>query len=229
MGSFRAYDKNYHLNRLPPGYITRREPMIIDNLYNSHKGETALIIGNGPSLEAIPDDLLNKYASFGCNRIWERAGFEPDYHVAVDGWVPEENEVEYYTLTSVTLLPEPFKEKYPADYYFRHDYHPMWLMEKDLHPGYLRETGIGWVGVTHAMLQIAFFMGFEKFLCVGLDNTGTGKHFYEREPVHREVDPELWDWGFAVLRDCFIPKLILNISDYTEVEALPRADWRNFV
>ena len=201
---------------------------LIDELFMTRRGETALIIGNGPSLEAIPDELLNKYASFGCNRIWEREGFTPDYYVAVDSWVPEENEWEFAALESVKILPDPMKE-FEADHYFMHDYHPMWLMEKDLYPGYLREKGIGWVGVTHAMLQIAFFMGFEKFLCVGLDNTDTGEHFYKREPVHREVDPELWEWGFAVLRDCFIPKVILNISDYTELTSLPRADWRNFL
>ena len=200
---------------------------LIDDIYNSRTGETCLIIGNGPSLAAIPDDLLNKYTSFGCNRIWEREGFTPDYYVAVDGWVPMENEGPFSKLESTVFLPENFQ--WPADYYFRHDYHPMWLMEKNLHPGYLRETGIAWVGVTHAMLQIAFFMGYERFLCVGLDNTGTGKHFYEREPVHREVDPDLWDYGFAVLRDCFLPRLILNISEETAIESLPRADWRNFV
>ena len=199
----------------------------IDDLFNTHAGETALIIGNGPSLSAIPDELLNRYTSFGCNRIWEREGFSPDYFVAVDGWVPSENEGPFSMLESTVLLPEGFQ--WPADYYFRHDYHPMWLMAKDLYPGYLREKGIAWVGVTHAMLQIAFFMGFHRFLCVGLDNTGTGKHFYEREPVHREVDPELWDYGFGVLRDCFIPRVILNISEETAIESLPRADWRNFL
>ena len=201
---------------------------LIDNIFNTHAGETALIIGNGPSLNAIPDDLLNKYISFGCNRIWERKGFSPDYYVAVDGWVPYENEPHYCNLESIKFLPETLNH-WPADYYFMHDYHPMWLMAKDLYPGYLREKGIAWVGVTHAMLQIAFFMGFHRFLMAGLDNTSTGKHFYEREPVHREVDPELWDYGFAVLRDCFIPRVILNISDETAVEALPRADWHSFV
>lgn len=200
---------------------------MIDDLYNIHEGRTCIIIGNGPSLNAIPDELLNKYTSFGCNRIWEREGFYPTYHVAVDSWVPEENELDYYALESATFLPGNLN-RWKADYYFEHDYRPLWLMEKDLHPGYMRERGIGWIGVTHAMLQIGFFMGFDRFLCVGLDNTNTGKHFYKREPVHREVDPPLWDYGFAVLRDCFIPRLILNISEETAVESLPRADWRNF-
>ena len=202
-------------------------PYSIDDLYNAHKGETVLIIGNGPSLSAIPNVLLNNYTSFGCNRIWERPDFKPNYYAAVDGWVPEENEEEFSRLTGTVFLPEDFEWR--ADYYFKRALGPMWVMEKDLHPGYMRERGIAWVGVTHAMLQLAFFMGFERFLCVGLDNTNTGKHFYEKETEHREVDPELWEWGFAVLRDCFIPRVILNISDETAVEALPRADWRNFV
>lgn len=69
----------------------------IDDVYKTHVGDTALIIGNGPSLSAIPDKLLNKYVSFGCNRIWEREDFSPDYFVAVDGWVPEENEERFLT------------------------------------------------------------------------------------------------------------------------------------
>ena len=201
---------------------------LIDTLFNIHKDETCIIIGNGPSLAAIPDDLLNKYTSFGCNRIWERDGFNADYYVATDEWVPEENELEFYNLQSIVILPDTLA-KWRADHYFHHDYHPMWMMEKDLKPNYMRKPGIGWVGVTHAMLQLAFFMGFERFLCVGLDNTNTGKHFYDTETIHREVDPELWDWGFAVLRDCFIPRLILNISEETAVESLPRAAWRNFL
>lgn len=221
--TFRTPD---HLSKLPPGTVSR-EPGVIDLLYNIHPGETALIVGNGPSLNAIPDELLNAYPSFGCNRIWER--FEPDFYVAVDGWVPDENELHYHALESVKMLPSDFAGKYPADYYFHHRPGPLWMMEKDLKPDYLRKTGIGWAGCPHAMLQIALFMGFEKFLCVGLDNTATGKHFYERETVDRRVDAELWEWGFGVLRDCFIPKVILNISDYTELEALPRAAWQNFL
>ena len=200
----------------------------IDDFFNIHKGQTCIIVANGPSLSAIPNELLDKFDSFGCNRIWEREGFTPTYHVAVDSWVPEENELDYYALESIKFMPGHLN-RWKADYYFEHDYHPLSMMEKDLYPGYLREKGIGWIGVPHAMLQIAFFMGYDRFLMVGLDNTNTGKHFYEIEPVHREVDPELWDYGFAVLRDCFIPRVILNISEETAVESLPRADWRNFL
>ena len=39
---------------------------------NSRKGETCLIIGNGPSLANIPLKFLKKYASFGTNRIYLR-------------------------------------------------------------------------------------------------------------------------------------------------------------
>ena len=199
---------------------------LIDDLYNIHKGDTCIIVGNGPSLNAIPNDLLNKYTSFGCNKIWERAHFTPDYYVAVDSWVPEENKFNFYNLESAVILPDSMME-WKADYYFHKRDGPIWIM--DLAPDYMRKTGIKWIGVTHAMLQLAFFMGFSRFLCVGLDNTNTGRHFYTTETERREVDPELWDYGFAVLRDCFIPRLILNISEETAVEALPRADWRNFV
>ena len=51
---------------------------------NRHKGDTALVIGNGPSLNDVPLEFLTRYKSFGTNRIYLLDGFTPTYYVAVD-------------------------------------------------------------------------------------------------------------------------------------------------
>ena len=199
----------------------------LNDFYNHHKGETCLIVGNGPSLNDIPDELLEKYISFGCNRIWER--YEPTYYFACDSWVPEENPFEYCSLRSPIFVPSPGMDEWGADYRFKHRPGTMWL--KDVDENYLNDPGIQYIGTPHAMLQVAYFMGFQEFLLVGMDNTGgPAHHFYEfEEDDNREVDPELWDWGFGLLKVCFTPRVIVNLSTHTTITNLPRANWQNFL
>ena len=40
----------------------------VKELRDTHKGETCLVVGNGPSLKKIPKDFLKKYPTFGTNR-----------------------------------------------------------------------------------------------------------------------------------------------------------------
>ena len=52
--------------------------------YNSHYGETGLIVCNGPSLKDVSLKFLKKYTTFGFNNIFLKDGFVPSYYVAVD-------------------------------------------------------------------------------------------------------------------------------------------------
>jgi hypothetical protein len=57
------------------------------DLKDKHKGETCIIIGNGPSLKEIPQDFLKKYPTFGTNRIYaikHLEGFHPVYYASVN-------------------------------------------------------------------------------------------------------------------------------------------------
>jgi len=90
--------------------------------------------------------------------------------------------------------------------------------------------GITYGNITHVLLQLAYFMGFTLMLCVGLDNTNDGSHFYGaggRGPA----DLSLWDDGYRELRDGFATdgRRIINLSTPTRVTALERADWREYV
>ena len=197
--------------------------------YKTQSGP-CLIVGNGPSLNDIPNDFLEKYPSFGCNLIFKRPFFKPTYYTAVDRWVLDGHGAELLRELPETpvFVPSPELEDYSGNgvHHFRHKPGSCDLMERDLYPDYMTERGIAWRGVTHAMLQIAFFMGFDRFYLVGCDNTPDAKHFYEEEVNEYQVDQDLWEWGFDTLQVSFLPKPIINLSTRGEIKCLPRGDWK---
>ena len=48
-----------------------------------HKGETALLVGNGTNLSLTPPFLFN-YPAFGMNTIHKYEGWKPKYYTGVD-------------------------------------------------------------------------------------------------------------------------------------------------
>jgi hypothetical protein len=136
-------------------------------LKNYHDGETCIIIGNGPSLNDCPRRLLNKHITFGSNKIYALP-FQPNYYCIIDkamlkacmpvlrqGWRPQYQ----MFLRAEACLPD----NYPI--------YPVRLggWSKDI------DNLIVMGGtVTYAMLQIASWMGFRKFLLVGVD------HYYPK-------------------------------------------------
>ena len=74
-------------------------------LDGKHKGETGLIIGNGPSLKDVPIEFLHKYPTFGTNRIYLMDGFEPTYYASVNPLVVEQSVENINKLTSIKFIP----------------------------------------------------------------------------------------------------------------------------
>ena len=53
---------------------------------DKHKGETCVVIANGPSLADVPNEFLEPYITFGVNKIWLKE-FSPTYYVTTDNWM----------------------------------------------------------------------------------------------------------------------------------------------
>lgn len=136
-----------------------------------HKGETALIIGNGPSLDKTPlEQLAKKYRSFGANKIFNYP-FTPDYYTAVDldmlhSCLPLPVEFKPKAVFVPRGIPLAGSERLPIaiDAKFSEDAESV---------VYLGGT------VTFVNMQLAYYMGFERLLIVGLDHrydkAGQGK------------------------------------------------------
>lgn len=132
---------------------------------DSHKGETCLIIGNGPSLKRVPFGLLCQYPTFGQNKIYLK--FIPDFFVCVAADANEivkgEPVIDWKAvdkLPSVKFVRDGlgYQPDYPLHMIREHRfcYEPL----KECYEGY---------SVTFVSLQLAYWMGFTTVLLVGVD------------------------------------------------------------
>jgi len=125
-----------------------------------HKGETCVIIGNGPSLDDTPlDKFAEKYRTFGSNMIF-RKPFIPDYYSIIDE-VMLEACLPLPAMTSTKFMRAEARDR---------DNNPIYPIVA--HGFGLDISNFVVMGgtVTYALLQIAFYMGFDTFLLVGVDH-----------------------------------------------------------
>jgi len=214
--------------------------LLTENFHNLHEGETCLIIGNGPSLNDIPNHFLNQYTTFGSNLINRRKGFTPTYYSTVDSRVMREfrGEIMAKLFHIPKFLPSPNLDQWtgPNIYRFRHRPGPLWphALAGELWPReLLHDKGITYTTVTHVLMQLAYYMGFNTMLFVGLDNTPRrGQHFYSGDEWKGQPDMDVWDRGYGALRHGMImsrPTIKMwNLSTYSEVTTIPKGDWRDW-
>ena len=134
------------------------------SLFHKHPNETCVIVGNGPSLKDVPLDFLKKYPTFGSNRIYLREGFTPTYYICVNPLVRTQYIQDILPLPCVKFLGGGPTIVEDGNIFNLHSVNvPMfsyapanWIYE-----GYT---------VTFVAMQIAYFMGFETVLLVGVDH-----------------------------------------------------------
>jgi len=126
--------------------------------------KTCLIIGNGPSLADIPNEFLDKYPTFGSNRVYLK--YTPDYYAAVNPNVVTQFSDEINGMNCVK--------------YIRHDTHhlikgsiPLYCARVYIFsPDALKWVCEGWT-VTYVLMQLAYYYGFERVGLVGVDHSYT--------------------------------------------------------
>lgn len=146
---------------------------------DKYKGQTCLIIGNGPSLRRVPFGLLCSYPTFGQNKIYMR--FIPDFYVCV---AEDANEI----VKGAPIIDWKEVDRLPSIKFVRDGlgYKPDYL----LHPirehkfcyDPLKEYYEGY-SVTFVSLQLAYWMGFTTALLVGVDFR------YKPYDVQKGIDP----------------------------------------
>lgn len=137
-------------------------------LKNTHQGETCVIIGNGPSLKNTPLEALgDKYFTLGSNKIYLYP-FYPDFWACVDkhmvhDCVPyvlaHQEEFSHYALPRDIPAPGAIGLNVVIKPYF------------SLNPEH--EVILGGT-VSFVLMQIAYYMGFQRALLVGMDHSYPG-------------------------------------------------------
>lgn len=183
----------------------------LQRLRNVHRGETCIIIGNGPSL--ADEDLLPLTAitTFCLNRgylKWREQGLKPSYAVAVNDLVIEQFHEELSAVGCPLFVPWRYHElfgKCPEAVFLEMRWHKRFFADP--------RHGI-WSGatVTFAAMQLAYHMGFSRVLLIGVDHD-----FKDRGPAHLEVQQATGDANHFS-PDYFGPGVRWNLPDLEQSE-----------
>ncbi len=178
-----AYSTILHLPELPGAYLHpwRRESIKqLARLKDIHKGKRAFIIGNGPSLKQTDLSRLEDEFTFGLNRIYlmfPELGFPTTYLVSVNDLVIEQCAAEIAALSIPKFL------SWRSHRFFANQFTnsqstnlPTFLYTTYDNPLFARDARSRlWESatVTYVALQLAYHMGFEQVILVGVDHNFT--------------------------------------------------------
>ncbi len=191
-----TYDLLKRIPELPEAYLHpwRRESIRrLAELKDIHQGKRAFIIGNGPSLKQTDLAKLKNEFTFGMNRIYllfPELGFTTTYFCSINDLVIEQ------FADDILALPMPKFLAWRSHRHFAKDLQlsniPTFIYTSYTSPRFAQNvTGRVWEGatVTTLALQLAFHMGFEKIILIGVDHNFTSKGDANKVVVSDGDDP----------------------------------------
>ncbi len=191
-----AYDGLRRIPELPAAYLHpwRHESVRrLTELKDVHKGKRVFIIGNGPSLRQTDLTRLKHEFTFGMNRIYllfPELGFSTTYLVSINDLVIEQCASEMTALGLPKFLAWRSHRHFPANLSISQL--PTFLYTTYTGPGFSRDVrGRVWEGatVTNVALQLAFHMGFQQVVLIGVDHNFTSKGDANKTVVSEGDDP----------------------------------------
>jgi glycosyltransferase involved in cell wall biosynthesis len=161
----------------------RRSARRIQEFRDTYKGQRCFIIGNGPSLRRMDLSPLRDEVTFGLNRIYllfEELGFSTTFLASINRLVLEQAAHELTAVDSTVML----------NWWSRHHVppgrDPIYLRVTSARPRFSKRADRGiWAGatVTFAALQLAYYMGFDEAILIGIDHS-----FAETGPPNAVVE-----------------------------------------
>ena len=160
--------------------------------------ETAVIICNGPSLKAVPNEWLDRFYTFGSNRVFLK--YTPKHMTVVDVKMVHTAKLQKemviglagaeevcLSVDSSKMLAKRYPDGFPSNFEILEwwNYYDANNGNKLL-PVFAKNPGEPLVSggtVTYGMLQLAWRRGFKRILLVGLNHTfrdPRGDHFDSR-------------------------------------------------
>ena len=162
-----------------------------------HRGERCFILGNGPSLRQTNLGRLKDEFTFGLNRVYllfPELGFSTSYYVAVNTLVIEQCAAEIRSLhvpKFITWRARQWMAGDPQTIFVDTDYTGPETFSRDV-------TGRVFEGstVTYVALQLAFHMGFETVILVGVDHNFSTQGAPNATVVSKGDDPDHFSAGY---------------------------------
>ena len=171
-----------------------------------HSGERCFIIGNGPSLKNTDLSLLRDEFTFGMNRIYlmyPDLGFSTTYYLSINSLVIEQCAQDILALQiprflswrSRDFIQEVLDEnsKLPSD-------PPLSFLHTTYSgPKFAQDSSRRvWEGatVTYVTMQLAFHMGFQQVILIGVDHSFKSKGKPNATVVSGGDDPDHFDSNY---------------------------------
>jgi len=199
-----TYDALARFPDLGPAYLhpRRRESVRrLAALKDIHRGQRGFIIGNGPSLRQTDLTKLRGEYTFGMNRIYilfPELGFTTTYFLSINDLVIEQCAGEIMALPMPKFLTwrshRFFKSHQPSAISHQPSSFipPTFLYTTYTGPKFARNAaGRLWEGatVTYVALQLAFHMGFEQVILIGVDHSFVSKGEANKTITSQGDDP----------------------------------------
>ena len=150
----------------------RKSIRIVQSYRDLHAGERCFILGNGPSLREMDLALLQDEITFGMNRIYllfSEMGFETTYYLAINTLVIEQSASDIARLAMpkfITWRGRKWMELLDNIAFLDTDYTPPANFATDM-KGRIFEGST----VTYVAMQLAFYMGFQEVILIGVDHS----------------------------------------------------------
>ena len=174
-----SYDALMRLPQVPDAYLhpwRRKSRAHMAEFKDIHVGQRCFIIGNGPSLRQTNLSKLKNEFTFGMNRIYllfPELGFTTSYFVSINDLVIEQ------FAEDIAALPIPkfiawhsnrHFQRFPEDMIFLYTTYTGPRFAYDM-------TRRVWEGatVTNVALQLAYYMGFQQVILIGIDHNFASK------------------------------------------------------
>ena len=191
-----AYDSLRRAPDLPSAFLHPWRRVSIRRLAamkDIHKGKRAFIIGNGPSLKKTDTRKLKNEITFGMNRIYlafPEWGFTTTYLCVTNDLVVEQFVDDINALTIPKFIAwrshRHFNSQLPITQL------PIFVYTTYTGPRFAGDVrGRVWEGatVTNLALQLAFHMGIEKAILIGVDHNFASKGDANKTVVSQGDDP----------------------------------------
>lgn len=163
---------------------------------DKHRGQRCFIIGNGPSLKHTDLSQLRGEYTFGMNRIYllfPELGFPTTYFVSVNSLVIEQCAADIRNLTIPKFL------SWRSHHLIAPTEDMMFLHTTYSGPKFATDARSRlWEGatVTYVALQLAYYMGFETAVLIGVDHSFATQGKPNTTVVSQGDDPNHFNPGY---------------------------------
>ena len=216
---------------------------------NVHAGGRCFIIGNGPSLNQMDLSPLAQEITFGLNRIFlifDRIGFQPTYYVSIG------EDMVVQSVEGILKVEGPKFINWRARHVFPDRPDLIYLLQR-LDSNFVTDLTRGiWLGysVTFAALELAFYMGFEEAILIGVDHnfklpgnpyekhtaTGAGEDHFDPNYfppgfTWRMPDMRNSEYAFEIARRVYEEhgRRVLDATLGGQLKVFPKVDYQSVV